>query len=117
MSSWPSRAVDGIAAAASFGSSFLSEQAASVIAALQASTIKLSRDGFLADPDDMACPFFYGWPGVGPSALRSILCLRRSIRFLLRLRRALRPAPGHGGLARSHAGIVLGIRDHGERHV
>jgi hypothetical protein len=52
MSSWPSSAVDGaIAAAASFGSSFFPEQAASVMAALQASTIKRT---------DMACPFFYG---------------------------------------------------------
>jgi len=58
MSSWPSSFVDGMAAAASFGSSFFSEQAASVIAALQASTIKLLRDGFQADPKDMACPFF-----------------------------------------------------------
>src|ERR1051325_11001787 len=100
MSSCPSSAVEGIAAASAFGSSFLPEQAASVIAALQASTIKLLREDFLADPADMACPFFYAMArGWATRFAEHSMPERRLIRFLLCLRGALRPPAVHGGFA------------------
>ena len=62
MSSWPSSAVEGMAAAASFGFFLFPEQAASVNAALQATT--QIRD-FFAGAANMASPFLYamtrGW--------------------------------------------------------
>src|SRR5688572_21226944 len=103
-----------MAIASSLGASSFLEQATIVNAALHETT---NKDLF-ADAANMASPFYLRWPGDGPSALRDILCLSSALlRLRLGLGRALAASLGHRGFASRHAGIVLGIGNHRERHV
>src|SRR4051812_24824044 len=107
MSSAPSSAIEGMAAAASFGASCFFPHAASVNAALQVTSSRVL--------ENMASPLLFGvtrgW------ATRFARHSKPYLRLLVRLRGALGTSPAHRRFASCHAGIVLGRGDHRERHV